>query len=60
MNTGEGVGVLLRTKTLVKCQRERVSPRHVIRKRLRSRGGKRAFYSVGLWVQPCRAPQMET
>ena len=31
MNTGEGVGVLLRTKTLVKYQRERVSPRHGIR-----------------------------
>ena len=60
MNTGEGVGVLLRTKTLVKGQREGVSPRHGIRERLRGRGWRRAFYSAGLWVQPCRAPRLET
>ena len=35
MNTGERVGVLLRTKTLVEGQREGVSPRHGIRERLR-------------------------
>ena len=60
MNTGEGVGVLLRPKTLGEGQREGLSPRHGIRERLRGWGWRCAFYSAGLWVQPCRAPQLET
>ena len=60
MNTGEGVGILLRPKTLVEGQREGVSPRHGIREKLRGWGWRGTFYSAGLWVQPCRVPQLET
>ena len=50
MHTGEGVGVLLRPKTLVEGQREGVGPRHGIRERLRGWRWRCIFYSAGLGV----------
>ena len=46
MDAGEGVGVLLASKTLVEGQRERVCPRYIIRERRRGRRRRWAFYST--------------
>ena len=47
MDTGEGVGVFLRPKTLVEGQREGVGLRHGFRERLRGWRWRCAFYSAG-------------
>ena len=60
MDAGEGVGVLLGSKTLVEGQRERVCPRHIFRERLRGGWRRWAFYSASPGGQPCRAPQLVT
>ena len=63
MDAGEGVGVLLASKTLVEGQRERVCPCHIFRERLRGGRPRWAFYStspVGSALQSAAAGDLAT